>query len=67
MRCVPFILASKVIGKPMKRVLGVRQRSMPVQIDTQLIRILPKHMKKRVKSASLEKSSKPNVRRPSFF
>lgn len=51
----------------MRRVLGVRQRSMPVQIDTQLIRILPKHSKKRVKSASSEKSSNKNVRRPSFF
>lgn len=45
--------------------LGVRQRSMPVQIDTQLMRILPKHSKKRVKSA--EKSPKHTVRRPSFF
>lgn len=31
--------------------LGIRQKSMPVQIDTEFIRIIPKHLRKRIKSA----------------
>lgn len=52
-------------AKPTKvlKGLGPRQRSMPVQIDTQVIRVLPKHKTKRVKSAN---SSKKNER-PHLF
>lgn len=33
------------------RQLGPRQRSMPVQIDTEFLRLIPKHLRKRIKSA----------------
>lgn len=36
-----------------------RQRSMPVQIDTSCIRLLPKHLRKRIRSAESEKRKKP--------
>ncbi|KAJ6639250.1 hypothetical protein Bhyg_11992, partial [Pseudolycoriella hygida] len=37
------------------RGIGPRQRSMPVQIDSELMRIIPKHLRKRVKSADMAK------------
>ena len=40
--------------------LGHRQKSMPVQIDTQFLRIIPKHCRKRIKSADSEKKHKNN-------
>lgn len=58
------------VSKPNARafgILGPRQRSMPVQIDTQLMRILPKHLKKRIKSANSASSKKANVKRPQLF
>ncbi|XP_031618527.1 titin-like [Contarinia nasturtii] len=58
----PLANASKPLNKPM-RGLGPRQRSMPVQIDSQLMRVLPKHKKKRIKSAN---SNTKNLR-PFFF
>jgi hypothetical protein len=32
-----------------------RQRTLPVQIDTTIFRVLPKHMRKRIKSAGVMK------------
>ncbi|XP_055916862.1 MATH and LRR domain-containing protein PFE0570w isoform X2 [Eupeodes corollae] len=34
---------------------ALRQNSMPVQIDSEVFRVLPKHMRKRIKSAESEK------------
>ncbi|XP_055321231.1 titin homolog [Sitodiplosis mosellana] len=59
----PLANVSKSISKPL-RGLGPRQRSMPVQIDAQVIRVLPKQVTKRVKSAS---SSSSKNHRPYFF
>ena len=42
------------------RSLGPRQRSMPVQMDAFLIRILPKHLRKRVRSAGNNNKSNNN-------
>lgn len=38
-----------------RRLLGMRQNSMPVQIDSEFMRILPKHLRKRIKSAETDK------------
>lgn len=37
------------------RSLGARQKSMPVQIDTEIMRVIPKHLRKRIKSADSQK------------
>ncbi|XP_037030763.1 titin homolog isoform X2 [Bradysia coprophila] len=49
------VTAYKNIQSLINRGIGPRQRSMPVQIDSELMRIIPKHLRKRVKSADMAK------------
>lgn len=51
-----IILVCRSQDRSIRRLLGPRQRSMPVQIETQLMRVLPKHRRKRVKSATFSNS-----------
>lgn len=37
---------------------AVRQNSMPVQIDCEVLRPIPKHLRRRIKSAENEKKKK---------
>lgn len=41
-----------------------RQKSMPVQIDSAVLRFLPKRIKKRIKSAEASKKKAPKKRLP---
>lgn len=50
-----LVTANINIQSLINRGIGPRQRSMPVQIDSDLIRIIPKHLRKRVKSAEISK------------
>lgn len=43
-----------------RRFLGMRQNSMPVQIDSEFLRIIPKHLRKRIKSADTPKKMPNN-------
>ncbi|XP_017057539.2 titin isoform X2 [Drosophila ficusphila] len=55
------ILKSKTVGETKSNVdmelrwLKMRQNSMPVQIDCEVFRVIPKHMRKRIKSAEANK------------
>lgn len=48
---------SQILFKP-KSIVMARQRTMPVQFDSSVIRVLPKHLRKRIKSADTGKKRK---------
>lgn len=48
------IRANKIEENKMKW-LAMRQNSMPVQIDSEVLRVIPKYMRKKIKSAESEK------------
>jgi hypothetical protein len=51
-------IATEARKRKSRLTFGIRQRSMPVQIETTIIRVLPKHLRKRIKSADGEAKKK---------
>lgn len=42
---------------------GLRQNSMPVQIESEVFRVIPKHMRKRIRSADTDKKKRTFIPR----
>lgn len=46
---------AKKIEDNKRRWIALRQNSMPVQIDSEVLRVIPKYIRKKIKSAEGEK------------
>lgn len=55
-------IRAKKIEENKMRWLAMRQNSMPVQIDSEVLRVIPKYMRKKIKSAEGEKKKKDRRR-----